>query len=62
MGLLGACSRGEQLSIWVEYLCGGLHCEDILIASGRLRFGEYLKLIRGVMEYGVQRGLWVGTA
>ena len=41
------CSRAEQLSSWAEYLCGGQRYGDIFIASGRLRFGEYLKLNRG---------------
>ena len=34
-GLLGACSRGKDLSVGMNFVFGGQHCE-ILIALGQL--------------------------
>jgi len=31
-GLLVVCSGGKELSIWVEFVYVGQHCDEILIA------------------------------
>jgi len=55
---MGVRSRGEQLSISAEYLCGCQRHVQILIALGRLRFGECLKLIRGRTALGSHGATW----
>ena len=59
MGLMGVRSRRQQLNIGAEHLCGAQRHVDILIALGRLRLGEYLKLIRGRTALGSCSNTWV---